>query len=155
MKKTKRLLVAVMVMAMVISVFGGCSKKEDVKKTWKPGTDAVTSTSETASTYTPTFKIFLKVVGGDKKVLYDGQVTLTSDTMWASEFIKAAITDKGIAQDGIDVGFITKLGDYENNATDNIYWTFTVNGVTPSWGCNQLQLRDGDYMLWTYDLITF
>jgi hypothetical protein len=154
MKQAKRFIAAVMVAAMVFCTFSGCSKKDE-DYTWKPGTDSVTLKSETASAYTPTFTVFLKVVGGDKKVLFDGQVTLTSDTMWASEFLKAAITDKGLAQDGIDVGFVTKLGDYENNATDSIYWMFTVNGVTPAWGCNQLQLRDGDYMLWTYDVVTF
>lgn len=154
MKKVKKVFALLMVMTMVFMTFIGCSKGE-AKKTWKPGTDAVTVKSETASTYTPTFTVYVKVLGGDNKVLYDGSVTLTSDTMWANEFLKAAITDKGLAQDGIDYGFINKLGDYENNSTDNIYWTYTVNGETPAWGCNQLQLRDGDYMLWTYDKTEF
>lgn len=145
-----------MVLVLMLASFSGCSKKkDDAKKTWKPGTDSTTVKSETASNYTPTFAVFVKVVGGDNKVLYDGTVTLTSDTMWANEFLKAAITDKGLAQDGIDQGFVTKLGDYENNSTDSIYWLYTINGETPAWGCNQLQLRDGDYMLWTYEKVEF
>ncbi len=154
MKKSKKVIALFMVMAMAFAAFTGCSK-EGAKKTWKPGSDSVTVKTETASTYTPTFTVFLKVVGGDKTVLYDGSVTLTSDTMMANEFLKAAITDKGLAQDGIDQGFINKLGDYENNSTDQMYWMYTVNGEAPAWGCNQLQLRDGDYLLFTYDKVEF
>ncbi len=154
MRKMRKVMVLFMVMAMAIAAVTGCSK-EEAKKTWKPGKDSVTVKSESASTYTPTFTIFLKVVGGDETVLYDGSVTLTSDTMMANEFLKAAITDKGLAQDGIDQGFINRLGDYENNSTDSMYWMYTINGETPAWGSNQLQLRDGDYMLFTYDKVEF
>ncbi len=114
------------------------------------GADRVTAESEGASDWSPTYKVNLKVVGGGNDVLFNGIVTLKSPTMMGSEFLKAAVTEKGLAQEGIDTGFVTTLGDYTNNAEDNIYWGFTVNGVSSDWGVNQYQMRDGDYMLWTY-----
>jgi len=119
------------------------------------GSDSVTAEAAGAGEYDPTFTIKLKVVGANDDVLYSGTVALKSPTMMASEFLKAAITDKGLAQSGIDVGFVDTLGDYVNNSTDNIYWLYTVNGASPSFGCNTYQLRDGDYMLWSYSTPTW
>jgi hypothetical protein len=161
MKKAMRVVALVLAMVMATMMFAGCSgtpknnEETEAAGLWTPGGDSVTVVSEAASTYSPTFTVNLRVVGGNEDVLYDGTVTLTSDTMWTSEFLKAAITDKGLAQDGIDTGFINKLGDYENNSTDSIYWGYTVNGVYAAWGCNQLQLRDGDYVLFTYEKVEF
>ncbi|OQA77766.1 MAG: hypothetical protein BWY30_00994 [Tenericutes bacterium ADurb.Bin239] len=119
------------------------------------GEDEVTGESAGASDWSPTYKVNLKVVGGGDDVLFNGTVTLKSPTMMGSEFLKAAVTEKGLAQEGIDIGFVTTLGDYTNNAEDNIYWGFTVNGVSSDWGVNQYQMRDGDYMLWTYAELVF
>lgn len=154
MKKMRKAIAVFAAMTMALVMFTACSGGES-KKAWKPGSDTVTAVSESASSYTPTFTVYLKVTGGDSKVLYDGSVTLTSDTMWANEFLKAAITDKGLAQDGIDQGFINKIGDYENNSTDSIYWMYKVNGEAPAWGCNQLQLRNGDYVSFSYEKVEY
>jgi len=114
------------------------------------GADMVEDEVTGAGEYDPIYSINLKVVGADDDVLFHGKVTLKSPTMWANEFLKAAITDKGLAQNGIEVGFVDTLGDYVNNSADSIYWMFMVNGESPMVGCNQYQLRDGDYMQWTY-----
>lgn len=141
--------------ALVLAGCGNSSTSEDPGFDWKfaVGTDTVESEALDATQWSPTFTINLKVVGGAQTVLYNGTVQLKSNTMWASEFLKAAVTDKALAQDGIDVGFVTTIGDYVNNAEDGIYWMYTVNGISPSWGCNQFQMRDGDYMLWTYEVV--
>ncbi len=120
------------------------------------GTDEVTAESLGAGQYSPTFTINLKIVVPDEDddiILYNGTVALKSDTMMASEFLKEAVTDKGLAQAGINEGFVTTLGDYVNNSEQSMYWMFTVNGLSPSFGCNTYQMRDGDYMLWTYDVV--
>ncbi|MGI6644173.1 MAG: DUF4430 domain-containing protein [Bacilli bacterium] len=119
------------------------------------GEDRVTAESEGATEWSPTFDVNLKIVGGGDDVLFNGIVSLKSPTMMGSEFLKAAVTEKGIAQEGIDIGFVTTLGDYTNNAEDNIYWGYTINGIMPDFGCNTFQMRDGDYMLWTYAEIVF
>ena len=120
-----------------------------------PGSDVVEYEAAGASEYDPTFTVNLKIVGAEDDVLFDGKVTLKSATMWANEFLQAAVSDKGLAQSGIEVGFVETLGDYTNNSTDNIYWGYTVNGVSPMVGSNQYQLRDNDYMVWTYAEMTF
>ena len=115
-----------------------------------PGGDAVEDETAGAGEYDPIYTVNLMVVGADNDVLFHGTVTLKSPAMWANEFLRAAITDKGLAQNGIEIGFVDTLGDYVNNAADGIFWLYTVNGVSPMVGCNQYQLRDGDYMQWTY-----
>lgn len=126
--------------------------EEAADSSWKfeVGSDLVEEEAVGASEYDPTFTVNLKIVGADEDVLFNGKVTLKSPTMMANEFLKAAVTDKGLAQSGIEVGFVETIGDYVNNSTDSIYWLYTVNGETPSFGSNLYQLRDGDYMLWTY-----
>jgi hypothetical protein len=119
------------------------------------GSDVVEEEVAGAGGYDPVYTVNLKIVGADDKVLFDGKVGLKSPTMWANEFLKAAVTDKGLAQSGIEVGFVDTIGDYVNNSTDGIYWLYTVNGVSPMVGANQYQMRDGDYMLWEYKVSSF
>ena len=104
----------------------------------------------------PTYTIFVKIVANED-VLYDGTVTLTSDDMWASEFTSAALSEKGLAQDGLSAGFVNKIGDYENKEIDGeyMYWNFSINGVSSNWGCNQIRCVDGTYLLWEYIASTF
>ena len=106
--------------------------------------------------YAPTYTIFVKIVANED-VLYDGTVTLTSDDMWASEFTSAALSEKGLAQDGLSAGFVNKIGDYENKEIDGeyMYWNFSINGVSSNWGCNQIRCVDGTYLLWEYIASTF
>lgn len=141
---------------LALASLSGCKPTpEPSELPWKfeVGSDQVTVEAPDAGQYSPTFTINLKIVGGGETVLYNGKVTLKSDTMWGSEFLKAAATEKALAQDGIDVGFVTTLGDYVNNAEESIYWTYVVNGRQPDWGVNSFQMRDGDYMLWTYEAV--
>ncbi|HZJ89945.1 MAG TPA: DUF4430 domain-containing protein [Bacilli bacterium] len=141
---------------LALASLSGCKPTpEPSELPWKfeVGSDQVTEEAPDAGQFTPTFTINLKIVGGAETILYNGTVTLKSDTMWGSEFLKAAVTDKALAQEGIDIGFVTTLGDYVNNAEENIYWLYTVNGRQPDWGVNGYQMRDGDYMLWTYEAV--
>ncbi len=106
--------------------------------------------AEGAGEWDPTYTVHLKIAAPDGMELFNGNVTLKSPTMCASEFLQAALDKKSIRQVGLEQGYVTAMGDYENNTTLNIYWLYDVNGLSPSVGCNQLQLRDGDYMLWSY-----
>lgn len=151
--KKKSLLYVVFVLVLLVSL-AGCAKDATlVADNWKwtPGADEVTSKSSAADDWSPTYTVFVKIVGGDNTVMFDGKVVLTSPQMMASEFLSAAITDKGYAQVGLDVGFISKVGDYENDSTTGTYWMFYVNGDAPSWGANEFRMRDGDYLLLTYE----
>lgn len=131
------------------------SEETSEKIAWQfdVGDDHVDEEAPGAGQYSPTYTVNLKIIGGNETVLYNGTVSLKSDTMWGSEFLKAAVTDKALAQEGIDLGFVTTIGDYVNNAEENIYWMYTVNGRSPDWAVNGYQMRDGDYMLWTYDVV--
>ena len=143
---------------MVVGL-AGCktTKPDDKGLDWQfeVGEDVVTGESEGATEWSPTYSVNLKIVGGYEDELFNGVVTLKSPTMFGSEFLKAAVTEKGLAQEGIDIGFVTTIGDYTNNAEDNIYWGFTVNGEVSNWGVNQYQMRNNDYMLWTYAVMNF
>lgn len=153
--KKKSLLFIVLAIALVIASLTGCAPKTtkppvDAWK-WIPGPDEVVYKSAAADDWSPTFTIYLRIVGAEETVLYDGKVTLTSPQMMANEFLAAAINSKGLAQEGLDVGFITKIGDYENDTTTNTYWMFYVNGEMPNWGTNEYRLRHGDYVELKYE----
>lgn len=150
-------LFVVMAIAVAVVSLAGCAKTEteEVVDAWKwvPGAEDVTYVSPAADEWSPTFSAYVKIVGGNDTVLFDGKVTLTSPQMMASEFLAAAITDKGLAQEGLDVGFITKVGDYENDATTNTYWMYYVNGEAPNWASNDFRLRNGDFVLLSYEVV--
>jgi hypothetical protein len=160
MKKFSKILFVMMILVISTVLFISCTKEQpqvEEKEPWEfeVGTDAVTYTTPGSNQYAGTFKINLKIVGGEGENLFNGVVTLTTNTQWCSEAIQAAVSDKGLAQSGIEVGFITKIGDYENNSQSNLYWLYTVNGVTPNFGVNGYQLREGDYILLEYKVATW
>lgn len=149
----KTVFFGLLVLVLAFSSLAGCAPKPVVDAwKWTPGADAVTYTSTAADAYSPTYTVNVKILGGNNTVLYDGKVTLTSPQMMASEFLSAAITDKGLAQVGLDAGFITKVGDYENDTTTNTYWMYYVNGEAANWGVNDFRLRNDDYILLTYEV---
>jgi hypothetical protein len=119
---------------------------------FKVGDDSVVAKTEGASQYAPTFTVNVKILGGSDKVLFNGTVKLTSDTMWASEFTYQAVNEKGLSQDGISTGFVNTIGDYTNGniGSDYYYWNYQVNNVQANWGCNAYQMRDGDYLFWSF-----
>ncbi|MGI6759679.1 MAG: DUF4430 domain-containing protein [Bacilli bacterium] len=145
------------VLTVLLVAFFGCAQPEK-KPEWQfeVGTDVAEYEAPEVSEWSPVFVVNLKVIGGNNDVLFNGKVTVKSDAQLVSEALKAAMTEKGLAQEGIDMGFVTLLGDYANNAETNTYWLYSVNDVdSPSWGCNQYQMRDGDYILWEYKVVTF
>ncbi len=154
--KKLRFLFVLMVIVIAVTSLTACAKKEEVDAwKWTPGKDAVIYKSSAADDWSSTFTVYVLIVGGDETVLFDGTVTLTSPQMMASEFLAAAINDKGLAQEGLDVGFITKVGDYENDSTNGVYWMYYVNGIMPNWGANEYRLRDGDYIKLSYEVSSY
>lgn len=146
---------AIFLVFVMSLVFTACSMSEtDMEKTFEVGQDVVEMEAVGASEYDPTFTVNLRVVGGNGEDLYNGTVALKSPTMWVNEFLKAAITDKGLAQSGIETGFIDTIGDYVNNSADNYYWMYRVNGEMPAFGSNRLQARNGDYIEFVYEQST-
>ena len=108
-------------------------------------------TVEGASGWT-TETVNVKIVAGED-VLYNGTVTLTSDNVLVSEATYAAITDAGISQDGVLAGFVNSIGDYVGgtDADGNyVYWGYTVNGKMVNFACNEMNLLEGDYLLWEF-----
>lgn len=149
MKKYTKAVTIVVAIMLMMALLTACAEKAPEWQ-FEVGEDAVTSTTEGSNEYAGTFNVNLKVVGGNDTELFNGVVTITTNTQWCSEVIKAAVTDKGIAQEGIDVGFITRIGDYENNSETGLYWLYEVNGVSPNFGCSTYQFRDGDYIVLEY-----
>lgn len=151
MKKLSKVVAIMLVLVLALSMFAGCGETA----LWKPGKDSVEYKTAGANDYAGTFNVFLKIVGAEENVLFDGTVKLTTNTQWVSEAIMAAVSDKGLANDGIEVGFITRIGDYTNDSNENMYWGFKVNGESPNFGCSGYQLREGDYILVQYSKIIY
>ena len=155
MKRKFMATVGMLVIALAALMgFAACSGGPDYA--WKAGPDTTEYAVAGHTPYAPTYTIFVKIVANED-VLYDGTVTLTSDDMWASESTSAALSEKGLAQDGLSAGFVNKIGDYENKEIDGeyMYWNFGINGVSSNWGCNQIRCVDGTYLLWGYIASTF
>ena len=118
---------------------------------YEVGSDTAEYTVDGSSGWT-SYDVYVKIVSGDD-VLFNGTVKLTSDSMFASEATYAAITEKGISSDGVQAGFINSIGDYVsgNDADGNyLYWGYTVNGKMVNFACNQMNLLEGDYLLWEF-----
>ncbi len=99
-----------------------------------------------------TATVNVKIVAGED-VLYNGKVTLTSDTLAVNEATLAAVYEAGCGQDGLEAGFVNSIGDYVagTDADGNyVYWAYTVNGKYVPFSCNEFRLLDGDYVLWEY-----
>lgn len=158
----KKIMTVLLALVMVFSLVA-CSNSKTEDKTeaktevqenaavFEVGKDAVEVEAAGASEYDPTYTVNLRVVGGNGEDLYNGTVTLKSPTMWVNEFLKAAVTDKGLAQSGIETGFIETIGDYVNNSSDGLFWMYRINGEWPPFGSNQMQARNGDYIEFAYE----
>lgn len=99
--------------------------------------------------------INVKITAGED-VLFNGVVTLTSDTLSVAEATLAAIYEVGCGQEGLEAGFVTSIGEYVagTDADGNyVYWSNTVNGKYVPFSCDQLRLLDGDYVQW--DFVTY
>jgi hypothetical protein len=162
MRKLSKIVMAAAVIMIIAAIVAACTTEtptpsESPKPDWMftVGQDKVTVTAPGANQYAQTFNVNLKIVGGGGTELFNGVVTVTTNTQKLSEVVQAAVSDKGLAQNGIDVGFFTKIGDYENNSETSTYWMYTVNGETPQFGCNELQIRNNDYIRLYYEAITF
>lgn len=96
--------------------------------------------------------INMKISAGDD-VLFNGVVTLTSDTLSVAEATMAAIYEVGCGQEGLEAGFVSSFGDYVagTDADGNyVYWAYTVNGKYVPFSCDQFRLLDGDYVQWDF-----
>ena len=119
--------------------------------TFEVGEDETEYFVENASGWNVT-TAYVKIAAGDD-VLYNGSVTLTSDTMLASEFTYAAIVEAGCGADGALEGFVNSIGDYVSGTDANgnyVYWGYSVNGKNVPFACNQLTIQPGDYIMWTF-----
>ena len=122
---------------------------------YKVGEQTTAYTVEGASGWT-TENVYVKIVAGED-VLYNGTVTLTSDNILVSEATYAAITEAGISQDGVLAGFVNSIGDYVGGTDadgNTVYWGYTVNGKYVPFGCNQMPVLEGDYILWEFQTYT-
>ena len=98
---------------------------------------------------------FVKIAAGED-VLFNGVVTLTSDTLSVAEATLAAIYEVGCGQEGLEAGFVTSIGEYVagTDADGNyVYWSNTVNGKYVPLNCADFRLLDGDYVQW--DFVTY
>lgn len=152
----KKVFLTVVLTILMVALIGCQPTEKKPEWQFEVGTDTASYEAPGVTEWSPVFVVNLKVVGGNNTILFNGKVTVKSDSQLVSEALKAAMTEKGLAQEGIDIGFVTTLGDYTNNAETNTYWMYTVNDIdSPSWGCNQFQMRDGDYILWEYKVFTW
>ena len=78
--------------------------------TFEVGEDTAEYEVEGASGYN-VVNAFVKIAAGED-VLFNGTVTLTSDSLTVAEFTLAAIYEIGCGQEGLESGFVTSIGDY-------------------------------------------
>lgn len=145
------LLSALMLLSVFSSFLGCASTPEALAVPFEVGSDTAEYVVDGSSGWT-SYGVNLKIVSGED-VLFNGTVTLTSDNMYASEATFAAIVEKGLSSDGVQSGFVTSIGDYVsgNDAEGNyLYWGYTVNGKMVNFACNEMNLLEGDYLLWEF-----
>ncbi len=131
------------------------AKPTGITAPFEVGGDTTEYTVEGSSGWT-TETVNIRISAGED-VLYNGTVTLTSDSILASEITYAAIVEKGISQDGVLAGFINSIGDYAagTDAEGNyMFWGYTVNGKYVPFACNQMPVLDGDYIEWVFQAYT-
>lgn len=148
MKKSVKVFFVALVLGIscLFTVLGAACGSSDAP--YEVGTDTTTYEVDGHSEYAYTYSAYVKIVAGED-VLYNGEVTLTSDNMWASEFTYAAIVEKGISQEGVLMGFVTTIGEYTSG--DGHYWVWSLNGKSAGWAANSEHIHEGDYILWSFD----
>lgn len=122
--------------------------------TFEVGEDTAEYEVEGASGYN-VVNAFVKIAAGDD-VLFNGTVTLTSDTLTVAEFTLAAIYELGCGQEGLEAGFVTSIGDYVAGTDANgnyVYWANSVNGKYVPHTCNTMPVLEGYYINW--DFVTY
>lgn len=112
------------------------------------GEDYTEYAMEGASSWAPTYEAYLRIAAGDDE-LFNGTVKMTSDGMWVGEFVYAAGLENGFSTDGALDGFIYTIGEYVGGA-NNCYWTYTINGKSVNWACNEVHVLEGDYIEWNF-----
>ena len=152
----KRLSAILLALVMVLSLAAcGSTQTAAVEEAapavtvpFEVGEDTATYTVDGSSSYAGTATANVKIVA-DEDVLFNGKVTVTSDSLWVNEFIYAAVDELGISQAGIQEGFITSIGDYV--CEGDYWWLWEYNGNNPTnFSVNQVHVFDGDYILVTF-----
>lgn len=150
----KKLVALILVLAMACAILCACGEPA-VKAPFEVGTDAAVAEAEGHSEWAGKATANVKIVAGED-VLFCGKVTLTSDTLYAYEFFKAAIEEKELSQEGLEVGFVTNIGSYVNDANTNTYWMWQYNGNNPTnFAVNDVHVFEGDYLLYSFDVVSW
>ncbi|MBQ0009643.1 MAG: DUF4430 domain-containing protein [Ruminococcus sp.] len=150
----KKLTALILVLAMVCAILCSCGEPA-VKAPFEVGSDATVAEVDGHSEWAGTATANVKIVAGDT-VLYCGKVTLTSDSLYASEFFKAAVEEKELSQEGLEVGFVTSIGSYVNDANTNTYWMWQYNGNNPTnFAVNDVHVFEGDYLLYSFEEVSW
>lgn len=121
--------------------------------TFQVGEDTAEYEIEGASGWN-TVNAFVKITAGED-VIFNGTVTLTSDTLSVAEFTQAAIYEVGCGSEGVDAGFVSSIGDYVagTDADGNyVFWGYSVNGKSVPHSCDVMKVLEGDYIWWDYQV---
>ncbi len=93
--------------------------------------------------------VTLKIEG-----LYSGQAVLIKSDEAVLEMLRAlnAIDPQLqlITKEYAGLGILVEGLNGRQNGTDNKYWQYSVNGVRPAVGADQLKLADGDIVEWDF-----
>ncbi len=150
MKKSAKIFFVTLMLG-IISMFAvlgaGCGEAETP---FTVGKDTATYEVDGHSEWASTYSAYVRIIAGEDE-LFNGTVTLTSDNMWMNEFTIAAVEEKGIGQEGLEAGFVTKIGEYEGSS--DLFWFMYLNGKYVSWACNEMHIFEGDYIEWKFENI--
>ena len=146
MKKFFALLLSLLMVCMVSFALAA-------EPTFEVGEDTAEYEIEGASGWN-IVNAFVKITAGED-VIFNGTVTLTSDSLTVAEFTQAAIYEVGCGSEGVDAGFVSSIGDYVagTDADGNyVYWGYTVNGKYVPHSCDMMKVLEGDYIWWDYQV---
>jgi len=147
MKKVTAVILAAL-LAFSCVAFAACKQEEPATTPFVVGTDETTYEVDGHSEWAGSAWAYVKIVAGDD-VIFNGKVTVTSDSLYASEFFYAAVLEKGLSQNGLESGFVTSLGSYVMEG--NMSWLWEYQGNKPTnFSVNDVHVFNGDYLLLTY-----
>lgn len=118
------------------------------------GSDIAEAVAETASAYSATYTINLRIVAEDDE-LFNGHVSVQSDTQMLNDYVLAAVKEKGLDFVENEQGYISQIGSYVNDNNAWVYWTLYLNGEMADFGPMSLQVRNGDFIEYRFEAYSF
>lgn len=151
MRKVMKIFMTVALLLSLAVVVAGCAKEE-----FPVGDDHAELVTEdfNADWGHPVITVKLKVIGGEGKIIFSGTVKISAANPVGIYALQAACEEMSVSLTETG-GFVTEVDGYTNDTSTNTYWGFYVNGVMAHLGAGTFQVREGDYIEFSYAEMVF